>query len=318
MARGTAGVIVARFLAGCFAASVPVAQAAVTELVSADVAPVALSRVSAASQMGIVVGPAVSAMFIALFNRVGLPNSLMVPAIFAACGFIALTLATVGQRGQRQKQAQKTEKEAKEAKKSLGGPETQPKFVQWLLRLMALTVGWSLTLSVLVYCLFSSRFLGYDQVALSSTFSIGAAVTVLTQLFLFPRLVRRFGPHASCSLGLLTVGCGLSGCSLIRQQPMHQVLYLSNRIGSGIADTCTATLVAETSSNDEERANNFAMIQSTRAATRIVSPLLSGKMFQFSCAQAGRAAGALPYLTCGLLALLLSPLPLGIKQMTAK
>ena len=54
--------------------------------------------------------------------------------------------------------------------------------MQPLLRLVALSVGWSLTLSVSTYCLFGSKVLGYTQPQLSATFSLGAAITVLTQV----------------------------------------------------------------------------------------------------------------------------------------
>ena len=52
------GVVIGRFVCGIFAASVPVAQAAVTDLVPPAQSALALSRVSAVSQLGVVVGPA--------------------------------------------------------------------------------------------------------------------------------------------------------------------------------------------------------------------------------------------------------------------
>ena len=53
--------IFARFLAGVFAAAIPVAQAGVTDLVPAHQTAIALSQVSAASQTGLVIGPIASA-----------------------------------------------------------------------------------------------------------------------------------------------------------------------------------------------------------------------------------------------------------------
>ena len=58
------GVVVGRLVSGIFAASVPVAQAAVTDLVSPAQSALALSRVSAVSQLGVVVGPAFGALAI--------------------------------------------------------------------------------------------------------------------------------------------------------------------------------------------------------------------------------------------------------------
>ena len=55
------------------------------------------------------------------------------------------------------------------------------------------------------------------------------------------------------------------------------------RMGTGIADTSVATLVARSSSGSEERSQNLALIASTRAAARIVTPLVSGTLFARSC-----------------------------------
>lgn len=191
---------------------------------------------------------------------------------------------------------------------------TAARIAQPLLRLVALVVGWSLTLSVSTYCLFGSRFLGYDQPQLSMTFSAGAAITIFTQLLLIPRLVRSIGPHSSCSLGLLGVSLGLGGCSVLRAQPVHSSLYLLNRVGSGVADTSTATLVALASADKQDRARNLGLIQSTRAAARIVTPMLSGYLFARSCSNS-TCPGALPYLVVSALALLLIPLPRILRRM---
>ena len=61
------------------------------------------------------------------------------------------------------------------------------------LRLMAVIVGWALTLSVGTYGLFAPRVMGYRQPQLSATYSAGAATTILVQLAIFPRLVGRLG-----------------------------------------------------------------------------------------------------------------------------
>lgn len=162
-------------------------------------------------------------------------------------------------------------------------------------------VGWSLTLSVTTYCLLGSSKLGYVQPQLSATFSAGAAITVATQLVLFPRLVKRIGEHNACTAGLAAVALGLSGCSTFVAQPWHSMLYFLNRAGSGVADTATATLVARSSVGKEQRSQNLALIQSTRAGARIVTPLLSGTLFQ--------RQASLPYYVVSSLAILLTPLP---------
>ena len=74
-----AGVVFGRFVCGIFAASVPVAQAAVTDLVSPAQSALALSRVSAVSQLGVVVGPALGALAIAILNGLGGPAGQSAP-----------------------------------------------------------------------------------------------------------------------------------------------------------------------------------------------------------------------------------------------
>ena len=84
------GVIFGRLLAGIFAASVPVAQAGVTDLVPRDQSALALSRVASANQMGIVVGPAASALLASAFGVCGLAADLQMRAVFAVSGLFAL------------------------------------------------------------------------------------------------------------------------------------------------------------------------------------------------------------------------------------
>lgn len=84
------GVVAGRALAGVFAASVPVAQAGVTDLVPRDQAALGLSKVAAASQLGVVVGPAASAAFQTAFVAAGLPATQCLPAVFVLAAVFAL------------------------------------------------------------------------------------------------------------------------------------------------------------------------------------------------------------------------------------
>lgn len=311
------GVILARFGSGVFAASVPVAQSAVTDVVEKKHAVTALSRVSSAAQMGIVVGPMASAAMAGAFSCFGIPSHLTVRSVFATSAILAILVLILSQITQTGKAAVGLGKQSSAAASKRAGAKAvlPPRLAQPFLRLCALAAGWSLTLSVMGYCLFGARFLGYGQPQLSTIFSAGASVTVLTQFFLVPWLVRVFGAHKACAFGLLSIGCGLGGCSLVRTQPAHLALYMLNRVGSGVTDTSVATLVADTSAGDGDRAKNFALIQSTRAATRIVSPVLTGRLFEYSCARSSNAPGALPYLVASGLATAVAPLPLVLKAL---
>ena len=86
------GVVAGRTLAGIFAASVPVAQSGVTDILPRNQASLGLSRVSAASQLGVVVGPAVSALFQTAFAAAGMPSARCLPAVFVLAAAVALSV----------------------------------------------------------------------------------------------------------------------------------------------------------------------------------------------------------------------------------
>ena len=183
-----------------------------------------------------------------------------------------------------------------------------------LLSCWLVLIGWSLTLSVSTYGLFAPRFLGFAQPQLSASYSAGAAVTLGVQLALFPRLVSRFGAHLVATAGLLSVSGAMASMVVCRAQPWHSALYLLNRASSGVADTSVATLVA-LASTPASRAANLALIQSSRAAARIFSPLASSTLFQRSFALP--APGALPYLVVAACLFAVAPLPLALRRLAA-
>jgi MFS family permease len=323
-------IIFARFLAGIFAASIPVAQAGVTDLVPPQQATLALSRVSAASQTGLVIGPIASAVVQGLLFRLGVPVKYLVRGVFVASAAFALFVLSLRGDVSDAPSVSNGEERTFEAELPNIAPNSNSslplateksknvEYAQPLLRIIALAAGWSLTLSVAIYSLFASRFLGYGQSQLSAVFSAGAATTIATQIFIVPRLVKSAGEHLSATLGLLLLTMGLVGTSLIRVLPFHTMLYMLIRVGQGITDTSTATLVARASNGKEERARNLGMIQSTRAGARIFTPLVSGSLFSRSCLQQFPTPGSLPYLINAGLALALTPLPLVLRRMEKK
>ena len=93
------GILVGRFLGGVFAASIPIAQAGVTDLVRPSQSALAISRVSAASQMGVVVGPAASALFAALFAYIGVPAQFRIRGVFALSAVFASIVLLLNRGG---------------------------------------------------------------------------------------------------------------------------------------------------------------------------------------------------------------------------
>jgi MFS family permease len=334
-------IISARFVAGIFAAAIPIAQAGVTDLVPPRQATLALRRVSAASQTGLVIGPIASAIVQGILRRLGVPAQFLVRGVFVSSATFALFVLflrgnisdaavvanssdeTAKKNQESNVESEKVVSDSAVASASSAGTTSSKYvgYVQPMLRIIALAAGWSLTLCVSIYSLFASRFLGYGQSELSLTYSAGAATVIGTQISIVPRLVNRAREHLSCTLGLWALVVGLTGFPLIRTMPFHVILYLLVRMGQGIADTATATLVARASHGKEGRANNLGMIQSTRAGVRIFTPLLSGSLFMKSCQQTHLkfpSPGSLPFLVNAVLALVLMPLPLVLKRMEEK
>lgn len=320
-------ILVARFAAGAFASSIPIAQAGVTDLVKPEQTAMALSQVSAASQTGLVIGPIASAVVQGILISLGVPSHYLVRAVFASSAVFALVALMIGtvtakaseNNGVAANAGSKSDKSASDSTSSSAvsaedsASSTYPFFVQPSLRSIALLAGWALTLSVSTYSMFSSKFLGYAQTQLSGAMSTGAAVTILTQILLVPRLVPSLGTHLADSVGLAILSAGLLGTSLIRVQPIHSLFYLLIRVGTGIVDTATATLVATYSKDRQERGTNLGMIQSTRAGARIFTPVISGSLFARSCSMP-KAPGSLPYLVNAVCCLALTPLPLFLKR----
>ena len=260
-------IIFARLLAGAFAASVPVAQAAVTDVVTGNATAAALARVSAAAQSGVVAGPAVAAFLLPAFGYLGVPSAFRLRCVFALSSSLALGVLALSSRDVEVRRARRSrrpkkllkrmreERAAKAAKAAAGAADRggpAARLTQPVLRLVAVLIGWSLTLSVSTYGLFAPRFLGFAQPQLSASYSAGAAVTLGVQLALFPRLVSRFGAHLVATAGLLSVSGAMASMVVCRAQPWHSALYLLNRASSGVADTSVATLVALGRANARE------------------------------------------------------------------
>ena len=189
------GVLAGRALAGVFAASVPVAQAGVTDILPRNQTSLGLSRVSAASQLGVVVGPAASAVFQAAFAAVGLPSERCLPAVFVTAALFAIgvlmqmaildrrcrggqpeaasspaEVTSVSARADDELQPSSSSTEGEDA--PVANPAANPaesdrslvasvRMAQPMLRTVTIIIGWTAVLSNSIYGLFAPRFLGF-------------------------------------------------------------------------------------------------------------------------------------------------------------
>ena len=205
IASGSVHGVVAGRVAGVFAGCIPVAQAGVTDILPRNQSALGLSRVAAASQLGIVVGPAASALLQAGFGVMGLAAGRCLPAVFVAAAAFALAvlvqMAALNRRylgaassGTRSPSAnnERSSKLEGAAPVEGGAEERGDALAQPMLRSITVIIGWTAVLSNSIYGLFAPRFLGFAQPQLSATYSMAAALSVGTQV-VFPRLVARMG-----------------------------------------------------------------------------------------------------------------------------
>ena len=265
------------------------------------------------------IGPLASAFIQFFLISIGISSKHLVRGVFGASSAFAI-IAVVVNFAMDNDEKDKNVSFGSQSNMKTVAAQAQSKSItsfpiQSVLRLMAVLASWALTLSVSTYSMYSSRFLGYAQPQLSAAMSLGAGTTILTQIFIVPRLIQRAGVHVSDTLGLFILSMGLAGTAVFRLQPVHSLFYLLIRLGTGIADTSTATLVAQYSNGREERGQNLGMIQSARAAARIFTPVISGSLFERSCNPGFPIPGSLPYLVNSALTFVLSPLPLLLKRL---
>jgi DHA1 family tetracycline resistance protein-like MFS transporter len=336
----------ARMLAGMAGACIPVAQAAVSDVVTdPEQRANALAVVQASSSLGIVVGPPVAALLQGLFGSViGLSTGFVFMAVFAIDGIVsALNYASLA--GMKDAGAEEAEAEAPstprpvssevegslvvvtgagldvdvvatdddDEKDGLPAAAAGELWRQYCFRAISFVCRWKMITGLSTYQLYAQRFLGYGPLACSAVLSLSAATQFGTQLLLLPRLLPRIGEHRTAALGLLLIGFGFGGCALTKVQPLHLLLYWSACIGLALAETAAAVLASRYARSERRRDANLASLQSTQACSNIFAPIAAGVMFERS---AGAAAlpGALPILFTGALALCAAPVALVVKK----
>ena len=330
---GWRAVAAARFLAGLFAASVPVAQVSIAEAMPPGPATSkALSRVASATSLGIICGPAAAGVIGEILRRVGpgVTAEATSRAIFGCSGsFALLVLAlTSGVTLPTPPPPPTTEVGGSGGEGGGGGgggmaaaasrgssaprpPPPAPRYAQLVCRWTALVCSFALTLGVAQYALFALAYLGYGQREIAIAQSSAAAAALAVNLLLLPRLIDTIGEAAACAGGLCMLGLGLGASSIFRQQPTHAAAFLLSRAGLALADTTAAALTAKLSPADA-RPRNLALLQSTQSGSRIFSPLLAAWLYSASLRGVVTIGppGALPFLVCSACALLTAPVTL--------
>ena len=342
--RSWGQITIARILAGFFAASVPVAQVAAADV--SEPGPQtskAISRVSSAASLGMIVGPAFGGLAAELSRRLfNVPPSLESRCAFAVSGvFAAIVLVlTAGVRlpgaktsavvssgssssGSSEEMSSSSSSDedssagAVAAAEAEEGGEDDVWFGQPLVRWIAVACSYSVVTTVAVYALFTTTFLGYGQADISLSQSAAAAAALVAQLLVLPRMIDFVGEAVSCAVGLTLLGLCIGGSALIRLQPFHFFLFVFARAGHALAEVSNAGLTARIS-NPIKRARNLALLQSFQSGSRLFSPLIASYLYTLSLKRGVGLGppGALPFFIVAMLALLSVPMPLLLHSRT--
>lgn len=167
-----------------------------------------LSRVAAAAQLGVVVGPAASAIFQTTFRKFGVKNERCLQAVFAANAVFTLSSLIVMTILHRSSNVSQNDSALTPSEKPLQSPQKVPwKYTQKTLRLITIIIGSTAILSNSIYGLFAPKYLGFGQTQLSATYSTAAGLMVLSQI-IFPRILEKLGSHLTLTFGILSSAIG--------------------------------------------------------------------------------------------------------------
>ena len=317
-ATGYRQVAAARVLAGLFAATTPVAQAATTDLVEAGPKSTrALGLLQAAVVLGVTVGPAFASAAAGAFAAAGVADSAArARAIFALNAALALVALGVGLAQGLGARSPVSASAATATAVEDGAPAPPPAVggarTQLCLRALAFIVGWSITLTVATYSVFASRRLGYGQREIGLLYSAAACAALLANTLALPRLVGAYGERVTCAIGLLLLGTCATGTGIVLTPPWHALLFIMRGAGVALTDTTIAALIARYSPA-ADKATNLGLSSSVQAGARLVAPLASGAMLDMALGGGvlGPAgANGLPFVVVGGAATLAAAVPL--------
>ena len=296
-ATGYRQVAAARVLAGLFAATTPVAQAATTDLVEAGPKSTrALGLLQAAVVLGVTVDWRLASAAAGAFAAAGVAGS-------AA----RARASSQPQRGARSRRARRRpragprralagvgacrdrdRRRGRCASAATGGGRLGRSFI---LRALAFIVGWSITLTVATYSVFASRRLGYGQREIGLLYSAAACAALLANTLALPRLVGAYGERVTCAIGLLLLGTCATGTGIVLTPPWHALLFIMRGAGVALTDTTIAALIARYSPA-ADKATNLGLSSSVQAGAWLVAPLASGAMLDMGLGR--RRAGDPP------------------------
>jgi MFS family permease len=96
-------------------------------------------------------------------------------------------------------------------------------------------------------------------------------------------------------VGNILLCLGMIGVALIRKEVLHFLLFSGHIIGYSIADTALVSLISRYSSPNSQ-GRDLSFNQAAQSVARVLSPLVSGLLYEQSKKSKSLPLGALPFL----------------------
>ena len=278
--------LISRMVAGAAGGTITIAQAYVADTTTDEERAKGMGHVGAASGLGVMIGPAVGA----LFSGWGL----------GAPGFVAAGLCAMNGIA-----AFYLLPESRTAARRKASHDHNHTFSEWLRAMVA----WPLSILFSVYFLAISSFaamtsvlalyflyaFGMDAKDMGILFTLSGATTVVVRGVLLGTLVKRYGEAATARIGLAALLSALLAVPLIPSAPWALAVSPLYAFGAGTLFPALASLVSRATDEDWQ-GSILGGSQLVGGLGRVAGPLWAGYTFQsLSHATPFRIGGALVF-----------------------
>lgn len=128
------------------------------------------------------------------------------------------------------------------------------------------------------FALWTENSFQYGPSEIGWLYAFVGVVAIMTQLWLLPRLVSRFGERKLLKIGIFALGVGLFLIVVAHTPALIYPALLFIAFGNGIANPTIQALASE-SVVKEEYGGTLGLLQSAGSLGRIIGPVSGGELF---------------------------------------
>jgi MFS family permease len=273
---------ISRIVQGAGGGTVGVIQAYVADSVGPDERAKSLGWLSAATNLGVTLGPVLGSFAVTLGERPVAVGGATLRMGYAAPGILAAILCLVNMAF-----AWRYLKESKEAHEITGAtkPRTSREAV-WrviqhsgepssrLIWIYAIAMGAFQGVTAILALFLAARF-SVTEKTIGYFFMYVGAISVFTRVLLLGKAVDRYGEARLSRLGLVLLALGLGTLPLTRSLPMLALATALIPLGTAFTFPCVTALLSRVISS-RERGLYMGLQQTFGGAARVVAPLWTG------------------------------------------